>query len=129
MSPDTIAGLLPDTPPETVAGPPPEQRAAVAMVLRPTPGDWPELLMIKRSVHESDPWSGHMAFPGGREEPSDPTLLATAIRETREELGLGLVTARRLGSLDPVYSPSVAPLRVDAWVFSLATVPPLVPNH
>ena len=85
--------------------------------------------MIKRSEQEGDPWSGHMAFPGGREEPSDPSLLDTAIRETQEELGLGLGPATRLGSLEPVYSPRVAPLRVDAWVFALSPIPPLQPNQ
>jgi 8-oxo-dGTP pyrophosphatase MutT (NUDIX family) len=129
MTSDAIAELLPDAPPESVPGPPPEGRAAVAVVLRPRPAAWPEMLMIKRSEREGDPWSGHMAFPGGREEPTDPTLLATAIRETQEELGLGLGPATRLGSLDPVYTPRVTPLRVDAWVFSMPAVPPLQPNH
>jgi 8-oxo-dGTP pyrophosphatase MutT (NUDIX family) len=86
------------------------------------------MLMIKRSVREGDPWSGHMAFPGGREEPSDSNLLATAIRETQEELGLSLESARRLGALSPIYSPQISPLRVDAWVFAMDPVPPLRPN-
>jgi len=129
VTPQDIAALLPDDPPKRVPGPPPKKRAAVALVLRPGAGPWPELLMIKRSEHPDDPWSGHMAFPGGREEASDPNLLATAIRETREELDLDLGPATRLGCVDPVYSPSVAKLRVDAWVFALDDVPPLRPNQ
>lgn len=63
--------------------------AAVAAILRHA-GDLPEVLFIKRSEREGDPWSGHMAFPGGRREARDPHLLATALRETVEEIGLDL---------------------------------------
>jgi 8-oxo-dGTP pyrophosphatase MutT (NUDIX family) len=60
-----------------------------------------ELLFIRRATREGDPWSGHMAFPGGRREASDPTLLATAIRETVEEIGVDLTHAAELvGVLD-----------------------------
>lgn len=70
---------------EDDAGP----RAAVAAVLRPGP-DAGEILFIRRAEREGDPWSGHMAFPGGRRDTADPTLLSTAIRETNEELALDL---------------------------------------
>lgn len=66
------------------------RRAAVAIVLRRTEGDVVELLLIKRSEREGDPWSGHVALPGGRRDPSDATLQDTAIRETREETGIDL---------------------------------------
>jgi 8-oxo-dGTP pyrophosphatase MutT (NUDIX family) len=59
-------------------------RAAVALVLRDgAPGEV-ELLFIRRAEHEKDPWSGHMGFPGGRAEPGDASLEATAVRETLE---------------------------------------------
>ena len=65
----------------------PLRRAAVALILR-DPGDGTlEFLMIKRADYEGDPWSGHVALPGGRHEQGDPTLEATAIRETWEETG------------------------------------------
>lgn len=64
--------------------------AAVALVLRQRPASPVELLLIKRAQHPRDPWSGHMALPGGRMEPQDPHLLATAVRETREETGVVL---------------------------------------
>lgn len=65
------------------------RRSAVAVVLRfGVPG--PEVLLMTRTVHEADPWSGQVALPGGRHEPEDPDLLATAIRETHEEVGLDL---------------------------------------
>jgi 8-oxo-dGTP pyrophosphatase MutT (NUDIX family) len=66
-------------------------RAAVAMVLAPHP-DGPKVLMIRRAEHPEDPWSGHMAFPGGRSEPEDLSLVQTAIRETLEEVGVDLTS-------------------------------------
>lgn len=78
------------------------RRAAVAAVLRPA-GATPEVLLIRRAEHDEDPWSGHMAFPGGRHELDDESLLHTAIRETHEELGLDLeADARLLGRIDDV---------------------------
>jgi 8-oxo-dGTP pyrophosphatase MutT (NUDIX family) len=78
------------------------QRAAVAIVLREL-ATGVEVLLIERSRRADDPWSGHIAFPGGRRELSDADDLATAIRETREEIGLDLVThARLLGRLDEI---------------------------
>lgn len=75
-------------------------RAAVALVLREGP-EGLELLFIRRADHPQDPWSGQMAFPGGRAEPGDDGLLDTAIRETREEIGLDLSRdAELLGVLD-----------------------------
>jgi NUDIX domain len=60
---------------------PARPRAAVAVVLRDAPGG-PELLLIERARHPEDPWSGHMAFPGGRVDPGDPHAQAAAERET-----------------------------------------------
>lgn len=85
---------------------PVEKRAAVAVVLRAAEVG-PEILFIRRAEHPNDPWSGHMAFPGGREEPDDGTLLETALRETREELALDLgASARLIGRLQEL--PAVA---------------------
>jgi len=70
--------------------------AAVALILRETAGDDLELLFIKRAARADDPWSGQIAFPGGRHETFDATLEATAVRETLEEVGLDL---RRDGTI------------------------------
>lgn len=66
-----------------------EWRAAVAIVVRQgAEGD--EILLIRRATVEGDPWSGHIALPGGRYEPEDESLEATARRETLEETGVDL---------------------------------------
>ena len=90
---------------ELVDGPP-RGRAAVAIVVRES-AEGTQVLLIRRAEHPGDPWSGHMGFPGGREDPEDDSLLATAIRETFEELALDLrQVGRLLGQLAPL--PAVA---------------------
>jgi 8-oxo-dGTP pyrophosphatase MutT (NUDIX family) len=76
------------------------QRAAVALVLREG-ARGPEVLFIRRAEHPGDPWSGQIAFPGGRAEPGETDLRRTAVRETREETGLDLEKGSLfLGALD-----------------------------
>lgn len=103
------------------------RRAAVAIVLRRSPDDVVELLLIKRSEREDDPWSGHVALPGGRFDPSDATLQDTAIRETREETGIDLARdGFVLGMLDELRprTPTLPPIIVTPFV---ALVRPDVP--
>jgi 8-oxo-dGTP diphosphatase len=61
--------------------------AAVTIVLREG-GSGPELLLIERATNPSDPASGQVALPGGHVAERDGSLLATAIRELEEEVGL-----------------------------------------
>jgi 8-oxo-dGTP pyrophosphatase MutT (NUDIX family) len=76
-------------------------RAAVAAMLRE--GDeGAEVFFIRRAESPTDPWSGHIAFPGGRHEPEDENLLTTAIRETREEVGIDLSRAELVARLPDV---------------------------
>ncbi len=79
----------------------PIHRAAVAAIFRPGT-DATELLLIQRAKRLGDPWSGQMAFPGGRTDPDDPTPESTAIRETREEIGLELEPGHAIGTLAEV---------------------------
>jgi len=108
-----------------------KRRAAVAMVLRENRGVT-EVLFIERATREGDPWSGHMAFPGGRVDPGDDTDRAAAERETREEVGLDLRGARAIGRLDDLEghrSAGVSRMVVSAFVYEEGDVGPLVPNH
>jgi 8-oxo-dGTP pyrophosphatase MutT (NUDIX family) len=123
---DSSVNLVPEAPnPST-------RRAAVAAILR-AGSDGPELLFIRRAEHPNDPWSGHMAFPGGREEPSDIDLLATAVRETREEIALDLErSADFIGRLDEL--PAVARgrrtgLTIAPYVFALTGQVQLAGNY
>jgi 8-oxo-dGTP pyrophosphatase MutT (NUDIX family) len=96
--------------------------AAVAVTFRIASDDSLELLMIERASYAGDPWSGHVAFPGGRREPHDATLLDTALRETREELGVDLsASGRVLGGLERLnpMSPSLPPLSIAPFVVLL----------
>ncbi len=82
------------------ADPAGERSAAVAAILRERERGL-EVLFIQRAVRQGDPWSGHMAFPGGRRDKLDDDLLATAVRETSEEIGVDLARAAELvGVLD-----------------------------
>jgi 8-oxo-dGTP pyrophosphatase MutT (NUDIX family) len=78
------------------------QGAAVALILRDGRAGI-ELLFVRRAEHPSDPWSGQMAFPGGRREAGDADLCVTAQRETAEEIGVDLASAGELlGALDEI---------------------------
>src|SRR5436305_12336697 len=97
--------------------------AAIALVLRPASGPLgeidPELLMIKRAEAEGDPWSGHVACPGGRMDPGDRDLAHTATRETWEETGVDLAAdGRVLGTLDDISprTPSLPPIVIRPFV-------------
>ncbi len=73
-------------------------RAAVAVVLSEREAGLSVLLM-RRAQRDGDPWSGDMAFPGGRLSRPDLGGGAAACRETQEETGLQLVQADRIGRL------------------------------
>jgi 8-oxo-dGTP pyrophosphatase MutT (NUDIX family) len=96
--------------------------AAVAAILRERDGET-ELLFIRRAKRRGDPWSGHMAWPGGKREPNDPSLLACAVRETHEEIGLDLEAAAEcIGTLRAWHheGPALTRLRgVFPFVFAL----------
>jgi 8-oxo-dGTP pyrophosphatase MutT (NUDIX family) len=70
--------------------------ASVAVIV--TAGDVPKTLLIRRAERGGDPWSGQIAFPGGKREDGDMSSRETAIRETKEEIGVDLsLHARYLG--------------------------------
>lgn len=103
-------------------------RAAVALVVGPND----DILFIRRSEREGDPWSGDMALPGGREEPTDLHPRATAERETFEEVGLDLSGAVFLGALEPMATPLRVPTRgfvIHPYLYRLEAWPPFVTSE
>jgi 8-oxo-dGTP pyrophosphatase MutT (NUDIX family) len=102
--------------------------AAVAVILAPDPD---ALLLIRRAERAGDPWSGHMALPGGRQDPSEPDLFTTAVRESAEEVGLALQREHLLGTLDDVVprTPVLPPIAVRPYVFALDHRPRLTLNR
>ena len=76
-------------------------RACVALVFAGAP-DALSLCFIRRTERDDDPWSGHMALPGGRADATDPTPQFTALRETSEEVGLVLEPHALLGALNQI---------------------------
>lgn len=118
LSRDTIADLLAQQQPELPHGFEAKTPAAVAMILREGEiGESLKLLYIQRTVHANDPWSGNVAFPGGKIEQGEEPRRA-AERETAEEVGLDLRAAHYLGQVPEVRG-AYLPVRVSAFVYWL----------
>lgn len=83
------------------------KQAAVTLLLREVALST-QLLIIKRAERFGDPWSGHLALPGGRADVEDANLLVTAARESWEEVGIALNIEEhfigRLETLRPISS-------------------------
>jgi len=102
--------------------------AAVTLLLRPA-GGAAELLFIKRAERAGDPWSGHLAFPGGRAEKWDTTLVDLAMREAAEEVGIDARKGGRLLGRLPTLRPlSVRIPSVTVTPFVAVAPPGAVPR-
>ena len=108
------------------------KRAAVAMILKVVDGEL-HILMIKRAEREGDPWSGHMAFPGGRMETSDASGFEAARRETMEEIGLVLEDddpcIGRLSEINARPNRGALGMIVTPFVFRIDRETSFEPNH
>jgi 8-oxo-dGTP pyrophosphatase MutT (NUDIX family) len=85
------------------------------MIMRELPDDL-EILFIERATDASDPWSGHLAFPGGKVELGEQARQA-AERETREEIGLNLESERYLGRMSDIVGANL-PVRVSCFAYA-----------
>lgn len=126
---DSLRRALSRRTPLTAPRRPESREAGVSLVLRT--GDELELLLIERVERSGDPWSGHMALPGGMREAADPDLLATALRETAEEVGVELDPERDvLGRLDELAPASrrLPPLVIAPFVAAVPADTALTPD-
>jgi 8-oxo-dGTP pyrophosphatase MutT (NUDIX family) len=98
-------------------------QAAVSLILREAQGS-AQALIIKRAERPGDHWSGHLALPGGRAQVEDRDLIATAARETYEEVGIDLLEGGEfIGQLE-ILTPTNARLpRLEITPF-VAVAPP-----
>jgi 8-oxo-dGTP pyrophosphatase MutT (NUDIX family) len=106
---------------------PRDRHAVVAALLRQGP-EGVEVLLIQRAEQELDPWSGHMALPGGHGDPDDSSLVATAVREISEEVGLDLLEQADLLGRLPEVEARPRQLTIFPLVFALAAGPEPTPN-
>ena len=78
------------------------QKAAVLVILYPK-NSKTHVLMTKRALHLRS-HAGEISFPGGVYEEDDDDLLATALRETNEEVGVKIETSKVIAELPTVYT-------------------------
>lgn len=116
------------------------KRSAVALVLDHEAAEQASILFIKRAEHEADPWSGHMAFPGGRYETVDKNCLQTAKREMAEEVGFDIDRAAEDQNLEGEFVGRLSDIKttrrvtrktmvVSPYVFKVSAQPKLQPNY
>lgn len=96
------------------------QRASVSIILSTQQSEL-SFLMMQRAHYEGDPWSGQMAFPGGKQDDGDKNITETAQRESLEEMGIRHNDIQRIGRLSDIlarpYRPMKKPMVVSPIVF------------
>ena len=101
--------------------------AAVSMIIRGE--DRPCVLLIRRADRQGDPWSGQIAFPGGKMQPEDGTAAKTAIRETMEEVGINLDRSASFIGYGEVAVTQTGTMEVVPAVFLLRSEVGVTPNE
>jgi len=80
-----------------------QRKAAVLIPLIKSAGQW-QVLFIRRASNERDRHSGQVAFPGGAYEHTDASAIDTALRETKEEIGISADRIKVISELGPYYT-------------------------
>jgi 8-oxo-dGTP pyrophosphatase MutT (NUDIX family) len=105
-----------------------ESHAAVAILLRERDDDL-EFFLVKRAEVEGDPWSGDMAFPGGKRSSQDQHLVDTAAREVLEETAIDLREKSKLGYMKPIFSSVRTNMKVQPIVYKFDEDPDVILNY
>ncbi|MDF1764024.1 MAG: CoA pyrophosphatase, partial [Oleibacter sp.] len=79
------------------------QLAQAGVLIAITDEPSPSVVLTLRAGHLSS-HQGEVAFPGGKRDPEDESIIATALREAQEEIGLNPNQVRIIGTLDQVVS-------------------------
>lgn len=109
-------------------GPEESSHAAVAILLRERNDDL-EFFLVKRAEVEGDPWSGDMAFPGGKRGDNDRDLVETASREVLEETAIDLREKSKLGYMKPIFSSVRTNMKVQPIVYVYDEEPEVSLNY
>ena len=102
--------------------------AAVAILVKPRINDL-EFFLVKRAEVDDDPWSGDMAFPGGKKNTQDQTLVDTAVREVLEETNIDLSEKNVIGFMEPIYSSVRKSLAVQPIIYQFNEYPEVKLNY
>ncbi|MBD3205322.1 NUDIX domain-containing protein [Candidatus Bathyarchaeota archaeon] len=105
-----------------------DSHAAVAVMLKPVENDL-EIFLVKRAEVPGDPWSGDMAFPGGKKVVHDRTLLETVTREVWEETKIELSDQEILGYLRPINSWVKEEMKVQPVIYRFDEKPEYILNY
>ncbi|MBZ0301478.1 MAG: CoA pyrophosphatase [Anaerolineae bacterium] len=117
--------MLPGTRPRIDQKSPRSRQAGVLVLLYPI--DHELHFVLTRRTDTLRGHSGQVSFPGGRRDPGDADFVVTALRETREEVGIDDPSTAILGSLTPIYIPP-SDFEVFPVVAALDHIPPFNPN-
>ncbi len=103
--------------------------AAVALLLKLQDQDL-KILIVKRAENPADPWSGQMAFPGGKRDSKDQNLKQTVVRETLEETNINLLDrCRFLGAMEALRSTQRPEMKILPFVILLKHEPSIKLNE
>lgn len=96
---------------------------AAVLVIIHYHGDRPFVFLTRRSSNLKS-HKGEISFPGGRYVESDGTLLATALRETEEEIGIAFMPSQIMGTLNAVHT-----MTSNHFIVPFVTIQDMLPTY